>query len=217
MRYPKGMLNLSDKLENFPVSELNGPGLRYTLWVQGCSLRCTQNCINPEKLDHLAKVLLPVEEIASYLIELKEQRNIEGVTFLGGEPFDQAKALAELGQMVKEKGLSIVTYSGYTLKYIRSRDQVDWQMLLGVTDILIDGPFIDSQQSEELHWRGSRNQQIHFLSDFYDPKILVRSVQKGVNIILNPDGTLNISGLQEKYKLEKFLQRLTEAGIIADS
>ena len=211
----KPVLNLSDELPNFPVSRLNGPGLRYTLWVQGCSIRCTPDCLNPDKLDPSPKVLMPVDQVAAYVLDLQARRGIEGVTFLGGEPFDQATALAELGRLLQDANLSIVTYTGYTLEHIRRQARPGWLALLAVTDILVDGPFIPRLQSDVLHWRGSSNQRLLFLTDRYSAKdILSKPVEKGFNIILRPDGTLKISGVQNKEMLHTMLRALQTQGWI---
>ena len=94
------------------------------------------------------------------LDKIKGNPLLDGVTFSGGEPFCQAQALASLGQEIKRLGLNIVTYTGYTFeKLFESRDQNNWDELLKVTDILIDGPFILEQKDWEIKFRGSSNQR----------------------------------------------------------
>lgn len=209
------VLNLADQLTNFPVSRLNGPGLRYVFWVQGCSIRCTQDCLNPEYLDHKPRVLLPVDEVAAYILNLRARRGIEGVTCLGGEPFDQAEALAALGRTLQEAGLSVVTYTGYTLEHIRHVARPEWLALLAVTDLLIDGPFIPYLHSDTLRWRGSSNQRLIFLTNHYSAETLAAMpLEKGVNILIQPDGTLKISGMQNKQALEMLIHSLRTKGVI---
>jgi len=209
------LLNLADQLANFPISRLNGPGLRYAFWVQGCSIRCTDDCLNPNCLDPAPKVLVPVDEAAAHILRLQVQHGIEGVTFLGGEPFDQAEALAELGRRVQAAGLSVVTYTGHTLEHLQRQARPDWLALLAVTDILIDGPFVPQLRSDSLRWRGSSNQRLIFLTDRYRPEeIEATPVEKGFNILIRPDGTLTISGLQNKQALETLLQTWQEDGWI---
>ncbi len=209
------ILNLADQLENFPVSELNGPGIRYVFWLQGCSLRCTTDCLNPEYLDQIPKVALPVEKVAAYILNLQTRRGIEGVTFLGGEPFDQAAALAEMGRTLQAAGLSIVTYTGYTLEHIQRQVRPDWPALLTVTDILIDGPFLPHLQSDYLTWRGSSNQRLIFLTNRYSAeKIQSQPVEKGVNMIIRPDGTVKISGMQNKQQVQTMIEILQEKGFL---
>ena len=82
-----------------------------------------------------------------------------GVTFSGGEPFAQSAEFAELAALLKEKGYEVASYSGYTFEQLLNGTE-DQKLLLGTIDILIDGPFIQSQKSLELVFRGSRNQRI---------------------------------------------------------
>jgi len=209
------VLNLADEPANFPVSRLNGPGWRYTFWVQGCSIRCTPDCLNPDYLAQTPKVLIPVDEMIAYIFNLRAQRPIEGVTFLGGEPFDQAAALAEVGRAMQSAGLSVVTYTGHTLEYLQNSPRPEWMALLGVTDILIDGPYLPSLNSDALHWRGSSNQRLLFLTDRYkETEILSHPVEKGFNVIVRPDGTCKISGVQDKQRLQHILTVLEEKGLI---
>lgn len=209
------MLNLADRLENFPVSQLNGPGLRYAFWVQGCTLRCTTDCLNPNYLDTAPKVVLPVAQVADYILELQAKYQIEGVTFLGGEPFDQAEALAVLGQLAQAAGLSVVTYSGYTLERLQRADNPAWSALLAVTDLLIDGPFLPHLRSDMLRWRGSSNQRLHYLTDRYQAEeVEARPTLKGFNLLMRPDGTVKLSGGQNKAHTETMVALLeTEEGV----
>lgn len=199
-------LNLADRLENFPVSQLNGPGLRYAFWVQGCTLRCTTDCLNPGYLDTAPKVILPVRQVADYILQLQAKYQIEGVTFLGGEPFDQAEALEMLGQLAQAAGLSVVTYSGYTLEKLQRADNPAWQALLAVTDLLIDGPFLPHLRSDKLRWRGSSNQRLHYLTARYQAQVVeANPTLKGFNLLLRPDGTVKLSGGQNKAHTEKMV------------
>lgn len=202
-------VNLADRPENFPVSQLNGPGLRYAFWVQGCTLRCTTDCLNPDYLDTAPKVVLPVRQVADYILQLQAKYQIEGVTFLGGEPFDQAAALAALGQLVQAVGLSVVTYSGYTLEKLQRAENPAWRALLAVTDLLIDGPFLPHLRSDKLRWRGSSNQRLHYLTARYQAQVIeANPTLKGFNLLLRPDGTVKLSGGQNKAHTEKMVTLL---------
>lgn len=143
-------------------STANGPGTRFVLWVQGCDARCP-GCINPEFLPRALRTVLPVAEVAARVLATHD---IEGVTYSGGEPMLQAAPLAELSARLRDAGLSVVCYSGYPLAALRARGDAAIDRLLGLTDILIDGPYV-SEQATGLRWRGSRNQQVHFLTERY--------------------------------------------------
>lgn len=138
-----------------------GPGVRRILWVQGCPRRCPE-CITPEMLPFEDRDWVEVEELADRF--LPDQ--VEGVTFVGGEPFSQAAALAELVDLIrKQRPWSVVTYSGYTLGDLQQGSK-DWQTLLRRTDLLIDGEYL-ADRACDLLWRGSDNQKLHFLSNRY--------------------------------------------------
>ena len=137
-------------------SIVDGPGIRFTIFVQGCPHDC-KGCHNPQTHDFNGGIIISTEVL---LEQIKGNPLLDGVTFSGGEPFCQAQALASLGKEIKKLGLNIVTYTGYTFeKLFESRDQNNWDELLKVTDILIDGPFILEQKDWEIKFRGSSNQR----------------------------------------------------------
>ena len=137
-------------------SIVDGPGIRFTIFVQGCPHNC-KGCHNPQTHDFNGGTIISTDDL---LDKIKGNPLLDGVTFSGGEPFCQAQALASLGQEIKKLGLNIVTYTGYTFeKLFESRDQNNWDELLKVTDILIDGPFILEQKDWEIKFRGSSNQR----------------------------------------------------------
>ena len=82
-----------------------------------------------------------------------------GVTFSGGEPFSQAAAFARLGRLLKAEGYEVASYSGYTFEQLLAGTAAQRE-LLETIDILIDGPFLLSERSLELNFRGSRNQRV---------------------------------------------------------
>lgn len=137
-------------------SVVDGPGLRYVVFAQGCPHRCP-GCHNPETWDPAGGYDVALNEIVADIV-----RNplLGGVTFSGGEPFAQAASFAVLGKVLREKGYSIVTYTGYTYEELRAMTGPAVQDLLAVTDILIDGPFILAERDLTLSFRGSRNQRV---------------------------------------------------------
>jgi anaerobic ribonucleoside-triphosphate reductase activating protein len=119
-----------------PFTRAEGPGNRACLWVQGCPIRCP-SCFNPSTWSKSGGYDVTVEELEARILDAS---NIEGVTFLGGEPFEQAEALSDLGYRVRQVGLSVMTFTGYLLEDIVRSTRQGWQDLLGVTDLLLDGP-----------------------------------------------------------------------------
>lgn len=148
-----------------PDTEAEGPGRRYALWVQGCSLRCA-GCCNPEMLPDVGGEEVLVESLLHEL-DLFVLKGIEGVSLLGGEPFEQADALAEFAFSARMRGLSVMIFSGYTRAELEAREDAGTRRLLAYTDVLVDGRFIARERDEARRWVGSRNQLVHHLTSRY--------------------------------------------------
>ena len=140
-----------------PESLVDGPGLRYVIFTQGCQHRCP-HCHNPETWDMDAGK----EYSARQLIRLIKQqpKTKQGVTFSGGEPFLQAAELAEAARAAHQKGWNVVTYTGFTYEELIENNDDGVKALLSATDILIDGKYIHELRSIELPFRGSSNQRM---------------------------------------------------------
>lgn len=142
------------------VSEsiVDGPGIRYTLFVQGCPHKC-EGCHNPQTHDFCGG---KDDDTDAILEKILENPLLDGVTFSGGEPFCQAKPLADLAKKIKQAGLNVISYSGYTIEYLikNANDENGYMELLREIDYLIDGPFVLSLKSYEAKFRGSTNQRI---------------------------------------------------------
>lgn len=146
------MLDLSGIVSD---SIVDGPGIRTTIFCQGCPHHC-EGCHNPETWEFGCGTKVPLEGI----LEIVESNPLcRGVTFSGGEPFAQAEAFARLAVMLKEKGYEVASYSGFTFEQLLKGNEHQ-RKLLEVIDVLIDGPYIQSQRSLELSFRGSKNQRI---------------------------------------------------------
>ena len=141
-------------------SIVDGPGLRLTVFCQGCPHGC-KGCHNQETHDFNGGKEVSTLKL---LREIRENTLLDGVTFSGGEPFEQAIALTKFAELVKslERDLNIVTYTGYTFEELLRgaySERPEWLDLLEVTDILIDGGFVEELKSYELKYRGSSNQR----------------------------------------------------------
>ena len=146
------MLDLSGIVSD---SIVDGPGIRTTIFSQGCPHHCP-GCHNPETWDFGCGTQVPVEAIVDIV---KSNPLCRGVTFSGGEPFAQAAGFAKLAKLLKEKGYEVASYSGYTFEELLEGSE-DQKKLLETIDILIDGPFLLAEKSLEIAFRGSRNQRI---------------------------------------------------------
>lgn len=139
-------------------SLVDGPGIRFTLFAQGCPLSCP-GCHNPEAADPGGGVEMSLQEI---LNQIKTARGIDGVTFSGGEPFYQAEPLARLGEEITRLGLNLVIYSGYTFEELlaKSRQEKGIARLLAAGWLLIEGPYRQEERDISIPFRGSKNQRI---------------------------------------------------------
>ena len=136
-------------------SIVDGPGIRTTVFAQGCPHRCP-GCHNPETWPFSGGTPMEEERILKIV---RSNPLCRGVTFSGGEPFAQAEGFARLGRMLKEAGYEVASYSGYTFEQLL-RGTPAQKALLETLDVLIDGPFLQAERSLELNFRGSRNQRI---------------------------------------------------------
>lgn len=182
-----------------PYTRVEGPGERACLQVQGCPIRCP-GCAVPFTWSTKGGYDITVYELFQKILEGPK---IEGITFLGGEPFEQAEALAELGGRLKEEGLSVMTFSGYLLENIQKANRKDWNDLLKVTDLLIDGPFQKENRDLSRPWCGSSNQRYHFLTDRYlYLKEQITNIPNRMEITLKPDGRVFANGMATIEDLE---------------
>jgi anaerobic ribonucleoside-triphosphate reductase activating protein len=148
------------------VTEAEGPGKRFALWLQGCPLRCP-GCCNPEMLSFDGGEDVSVAELFEQIRQAQAERGVEGVTLLGGEPFVHAGAAALLAAEVQRAGLTVMVFSGFTLAELDAMPEPGVQQLLAHTDLLVDGPYRRELPETRRRWIGSSNQQVHFLSDRY--------------------------------------------------
>lgn len=138
-------------------SVVDGPGIRSTIFFQGCPHACP-GCHNPDtwRFDGGSEIGL------TDLIRLLDLNPlVTGVTFSGGEPFQQAQSAAVLGRYLRKLGLNIWVYTGYTWDFLMANlERPGYKELLEVAEVLIDGPFIREQRDPSLLFRGSANQRL---------------------------------------------------------
>lgn len=139
-------------------SIVDGPGLRYVVFVQGCPHNCP-GCHNPQTHDFGGGRIVDTDMI---LAECIEDPLIKGVTFSGGEPFCQAEPLYVLGKQLKERGYDLWCYSGWTYsELLRKAEREDYTAkLLSILDVLVDGRYIQERRTLSLPFRGSENQRL---------------------------------------------------------
>ncbi|HYU15856.1 MAG TPA: 4Fe-4S single cluster domain-containing protein [Candidatus Acidoferrum sp.] len=170
-------------------SRANGPGSRFAIWFQGCSLGCA-GCFNPATHPTGAGERVAVDDLVDRV--LAERQAIEGVTVSGGEPFEQPEGLLALARGLRRGApvLSILVFSGFT------RTEIERQPLgpaiLEAIDVLVDGRFVE-RRALGRGLRGSDNQVIHLLSPRYTREA-IEATPVG-EVVIGPDGSAAVSGV----------------------
>jgi anaerobic ribonucleoside-triphosphate reductase activating protein len=165
-------------------TEAEGPGRRFAVWTQGCSLRC-EGCCNPHLFAERGGALVDVSEL---LRRIAATPGIEGVSVLGGEPFEQPDALGELCAGAHALGLTVMVFSGYTRAELAARGAA-----LGHVDILVDGRYVAGEPDTSRRWVGSKNQVVHFLTERGRADAPRFAARNTVEIRLSRD-ELNVNG-----------------------
>lgn len=173
-------------------TEAEGPGKRFALWVQGCSIRCP-GCCNPEMFSRTGGTSFEPSELGAMILAARSRYRLEGISLLGGEPFEQAAGLADLVEKLRSENLSVMTFSGYRLEELQGSADSAIQRLLSATDVLVDGRFDASRPDTARRWIGSTNQRVHFLNDRYSAEDPCWRTGNTVEIRWQ-DGELSVNG-----------------------
>ena len=137
-------------------SIVDGPGLRFTVFTQGCPHGCP-GCHNQSTWPFEGGEEVSVEQL---LARMGNNPLLAGLTLSGGEPFCQAAECAALARVARARGMTVWTYTGYTYEALMQRGDPDHLALLAASDVLVDGPFVESLKSYEALYRGSTNQRL---------------------------------------------------------
>ena len=147
-------------------SRANGPGVRAVIWVQGCTIGCP-GCYNNFTHPHTSNKLSSPSKIAEWINSID---GIEGITFSGGEPFEQALAISSIIEKVnleRQDPLTIFIFTGFDFETLNESNDTAVKRLLSMTDMLSAGPYVSSLKEEQLLWRGSTNQELIYLTNKY--------------------------------------------------
>ena len=139
-----------------PDSIVDGPGVRYVIFAQGCGHHC-KGCHNPQTWDFNKGKSVEVKELFDDIMKSVVSKR---VTFSGGDPFYQVPAFVELAKMLNQEGFEIIAYTGFTFEELMSDLDNDYINLLEQIDYLIDGKFEEDKKSLSLKFMGSSNQRI---------------------------------------------------------
>lgn len=144
-------------------SIVDGEGLRFTIFVQGCLHNC-KGCHNPQTHSFEGGTLMDTEDIEQMIV--KQVPMLDGITLSGGEPFLQQSACLELAKFAHKLDLNVWCYTGYEYDAVENTD------LIKEIDVLVDGKYVESLRSLDLLYRGSSNQKIIFLKNGKKVRIL---------------------------------------------
>lgn len=141
-------------------SIVDGPGIRYVVFTQGCPHHCP-GCHNPGTHDFNAGKLVDIKDIEE---DIKKNPLIRGVTISGGEPFAQAKTVSKLIDDLRnnsDKPYDFMVYTGYKFENLvgNANETNGYMNLLNNTDVLMDGRFVEALKNENTIFRGSTNQR----------------------------------------------------------
>ena len=190
-----------------PASRANGPGQRIVLWVQGCSIGCP-GCFNPSTHAPV-EARRPVGEVAAQILAAVRPGTV-GVTFSGGEPFEQAGALSRLARRLRDSWPegTLMVYTGYTLEHLRSEAAPEGSAdLLALVDHLVDGPFEARSPGGE-SWRASSNQRLWILGRPLSESVGDHTDGHVGEFHLLADGIVILSGLPDE-RLKKVMKAIT--------
>ena len=138
-------------------SSVNGPGVRYVLFFQGCPHRCP-GCQNPETHDPAGGTERLTDDV---IREILQTKYLDGLTFSGGDPLMQPQAVIEIAGTAKKAGLSLWLYTGWTYEQIINGAAGETaKEALTRLDVLVDGPFVEKLKTGRAIWRGSDNQRL---------------------------------------------------------
>lgn len=176
------------------ATNAEGPGIRLCVWFQGCSRHC-DGCYAADTWSHKTNKLISVDEIKSMLAE---NQSTEGITVLGGEPFEQPEQLLSLVKTAKELNRSTIVFTGYTLKELHLENKPYITEILNNTDVLIDGAYDKNKRSFDSPLIGSSNQNFHFLTERYSMSDFEKNK---IELIIDKNGIIRINGMCDFEKL----------------
>lgn len=191
-------------------SYVAGPGRRCVIWLAGCHRRCPA-CFQPQFFSFSAGRRYQIDELAEYILGIS---GIDGVTFSGGEPFEQSAALANVCRILRARSaLSLLSYSGYRLEWLRDKSQQHCDFL-ETLDIIIDGEYRENEAGSYL-WRGSRNQRVIFLKggDDYQLRNSAKIRQQEIQVTLTSSRVV-LTGFPDEPSSREFQAALERRGVV---
>lgn len=176
-----------------------GFGHRACIWLQGCSRHC-KGCMARDTWNPEDGCRMDTESILQRIFLEVQVRGLEGVTFLGGEPFEQPKPLYEMICRIKQEGLSVIVFSGYTLEQLQETGDEIILACLSQIDLLIDGAYMEELREFKRSWVGSSNQRYLFLTDRYSEEDIQKERNR-MEVRISKDGRITVNGMADFKKI----------------
>ena len=173
-------------------TEVEGPGKRFAIWSQGCPRKC-KGCCNPHMQPLVKRHIVDTVDVREMIQKSRMENGIEGVSFIGGEPMLQAEGFSDVANWCHENDLSVLVFTGFLHQELLDMHNPFVDALLKNTDLLVDGPFIESRLDYERDWIGSTNQNAIFLTDRYSPGIEKQQGKRRVECFVS-DEKIMING-----------------------
>lgn len=182
-----------------PITDVEGPGRRFCIWVQGCSIHC-KGCANKHMWSKRKGTLYDARDLVKIITEYKDK--IEGITFLGGEPLEQIDAVTYISKEVKKLDLTVLLFTGYNYDEISVKD--DFKELVKNIDILIDGKYEQDKRDFSRPWVGSTNQKYYFFSDKYNEDI-IKTYKNKFEIRIDRHNKISVNGMGKFEELSDII------------
>lgn len=183
-----------------PKTNVEGAGTRFAIWVQGCSIHC-KGCANSHMWNFDGGTTYDIQDFTNIINSYKNE--IEGITFLGGEPLEQIEAVTEICKYSQKNNLSTIVFTGF--EYETLKDKQNFQELIKYVDILIDGKFEENKTDYTRAWVGSSNQNYYFFTKRYDESVIKRYKNK-FEIRISPDNKVIATGMGDYKKIKKLIK-----------
>ncbi|MBQ8458834.1 radical SAM protein [bacterium] len=183
-----------------PITNVEGVGTRFAIWVQGCSIHC-KGCANSHMWSIDGGTSYNVEDFINIIKSYADK--IEGITWLGGEPLEQIESVTAICKAVQELGLSVIVFTGND--YADIKDRQDFKELAKYTDILIDGRYEQDKQDFSRAWVGSSNQNYYFLTDRYNESVIYENKNK-IEVRISPDNEVVLTGMGDFKELMEVMR-----------
>lgn len=165
-------------------TESEGPGKRFAIWVQGCEKRCP-GCCNIDMQEIRKNIIVDTEDLIDLIQKSMFSEEIEGLSFIGGEPILQAEGLTEIAKWAHSVGLTVLVFTGYLYEELVEMKNRSVDDLISNIDLLVDGPFMRELYDTERDWIGSKNQKIHFLTNAYEPGVEFEKQEHQMEVLIS--------------------------------